>query len=98
MFRTKRLGLTFDELFSGSRMTLNRATGYYFKYTDQAIDCGYVEHKKQELTNNSGTYNKPVDPKITQKMTLIYPIRYIHGSNFTRYYTDITSRKNSSAD
>ena len=47
------------------------------KVHGQAIDCGYVEHKKQELTKKSGIYPKSTDPKITSKGTLAYPRRYM---------------------
>ena len=41
------------------------------------MDCGYVEHKKQELIKKSETYPKSADPKITPKGTLAHLIQVL---------------------
>lgn len=84
-------------------MTPKRAISYssstwpsYF----QAIDCGSVDHKKkQELTNNSGTYPKSVDPKVTLKGTVTYPMKSM-GQNLPNVILikGNTSNKKSSTD
>ena len=53
--------------------------------------------KKEKLAKISGTYLKLVDPKITPKVTLTYPMKYM-AQILSGVPTDIASHKNSSAE
>ena len=58
---------------------------------------GYVEYKKQELTENPGPTLNQLTPILPKRGTLTYPMRYI-AQILPGVTTDVANYKNSLAE